>query len=269
VWGLSYAWSSSSQQVQLFTQSGISEVFVGSLDFPADVPLTATLNVGNNSVTKTFRVDAGNKDRYETFATLDLPILTTSRQMVVGDSLFESFSSTGRFYRSQITFYSTDFGQFVNAQGQIIGQHPTIDVCFEVVVTARYSGGTQEASVTKQDEFCILSAQTLLKQMNEDKDQLVDYVLSLGLSSHVDQPLTLPLNGLIHGHPIRWEVVENQEALLEGFHTSGLSSGLVLVKTSSGSLSNGDVLRLRAIMDVSVGTPPVLVAKEIRIEVRN
>jgi hypothetical protein len=269
VWGLSYAWSSSSQQVQLFTQSGISEVFVGSLDFPADVPLTATLNVGNNSVTKTFRVDAGNKDRYETFATLDLPILTTSRQMVVGDSLFESFSSTGRFYRSQITFYSTDFGQFVNAQGQIIGQHPTIDVCFEVVVTARYSGGTQEASVTKQDEFCILSAQTLLKQMNEDKDQLVDYVLSLGLSSHVDQPLTLPLNGLIHGHPIRWEVVENQEALLEGFHTSGLSSGLVLVKTSSGSLSSGDVLRLRGIVDVSVGTPPVLVAKEIRIEVRN
>lgn len=268
VWGLSYAWTSTSQQVKMITESGITEVFVGSLDFPADIPLTATFNVPNQAITKTFRVDAGNKDRYATFATLDLPVLTTSRQMVIGDSLFESFSTTGQYYGSQLTFYATDFGQFVNAQGQIISQHPTIDVCFDVVVTARYSGGTTEATGTMQDEFCILSSQTLLQQMNEDRDQLVDYVLSLRLSSQVDQPLTLPLNGFLHGHPIRWEVVENQEALLDAFNTSGLSSGVVVVTFSTGSLSSGDELRLRGVIDVTVGSPPVLVAKEIRIEVR-
>lgn len=269
VWGLTYSWSSSSQQVQMVTTSGITEVFVGSLDFPADIPLTATLSVPNNSITKTFRVDAGNKDRYLTFATMDVPVLTAHRDMVIGDSLFASFSPTGQFYRSQITFYTTDFGQFVNSQGQIISQHPTIDVCFDVVVTARYSGGTQEAKVTTQEEFCILSAQTLLNQMNQDRDRLVDYVLSLRLTSHVDQPLSLPLNGFLHGHPIRWEVVSGQEAILESFNTSGLASGVIIVNTSTGSLQNGDALRLRGIVDVTVGSPPILVAKEIRIDVRN
>jgi hypothetical protein len=268
VWGLTYTWSSNDPQVTIVTSGTISEVYVGALDFATNLSLTANFNAGNQSITKTFRADAGNKERYHLFATRDLPVITASDSMIKGQSLFESFTSTGRFYGSQITFYTTDFGQFVNPQGEIIYQHPTIDACFDIVVSARYTGGTVQSVATSSHEFCVLSEQSLLAQMNADRDSLSDYFVSLRLTSHVDTLLQLPLLGLTYHHPIRWEVLPNQEAILESVDVSNLASGIVVVKSSSGSLISGDELRLRAVFEVTESST-LLSTKEVIIEMGN
>jgi len=268
VWGLTYSWSSNNPQVTIVTSGTTSEVYVGALDFASDVSLTATFNVGNSPLTKTFRADSGNKNRYTLFATEDLPVVTVSDQMIKGQSLFESFSNTGRFYNSQITFYTTDFGQFVNAQGEVIYQHPTIDACFDIVVTARYSAGSVQSVATSSNEFCVLSEQSLLAQMNADRDRLSNYLVSLRLTSHTDTVKSLPLEGFTHGHPIRWEVLPNQDAVLSSFDVTNLASGIVVVKTSTGSLTAGNELRLRAIFEVP-GSATLLSTKEVVIAVRN
>ncbi len=268
VWGLSYSWSSNDPQVTIVTSGSTSEVYVGAVDFATNISLTASFNVGNQSITKTFRADAGNKERYDLFATQDLPVITASNSMIKGQSLFDSFTSTGRFYKSQITFYTTDFGKFVNAQGEIIYQHPTIDACFEIVVSARYTGGTVQSIATSSHEFCVLSEQSLLAQMNADRDSLSNYLVSLRLTSHVDTLLQLPLVGLTYRHPIRWEVLPNQEVILESIDVSNLASGIVIVKSSTGSLSSGDRLRVRAVFEVAESSS-LLSTKEVVIEVRN
>jgi len=268
VWGLHYTWSSNDPQVTIVTSGTISEVYVGALDFATDVSLTASFNAGNQSITKTFRADAGNKERYTLFATQDLPVITASNSMIKGQSLFESFNNAGRFYNSQISFLTTDFGQFVNAQGEIIYQHPTVDACFDIIVSAGYTGGSVPIIATSTDEFCVLSERSLLAQMNTDRDSLSDYVVSLRLTSHVDTVLQLPLLGLTFGHPIRWEVLANQEDILEFVDVSNLASGIVVMETSSGSLVSGEELRLRAIFEVA-GSSTLLSTKEIVIEVRD
>lgn len=268
IWGLEYSWSSASQLVTIHpTEDGV-DVFVAALDFLSDVPLTATLNVENNVVTKTFRVDIGNKDRYLGFATQDLPKFTTSLQMILGDSLFANYSLLGRFYRSEITFYTTDFGQFVDSQGKIIKQDPTIDACFEVVVSARYNGGTNQSKVTVTEPFCILSQASLIAQMREDRDQIRDYIVDLSMTANADIILNVPLSGFFHQYPIRWEVLEGQEALLEQFDLTGLNSGVIVVKSASGALVAGDRLRLRAVIDIPVESLTDEISKLVVIDMR-
>jgi hypothetical protein len=267
IWGLNYTWSSSSQQVTLHPTDSGTKVFVAALDFQLDIPLTAVVSAGNN-ITKTFRVDVGNQERYLEFARLDLPNLNTHYAMMVGDSLFENYVTTGQYYRSQITFYTTDFGRFVDAQGTIIYQHPTLDACFDIVVSSRYSGGATQSIATTSETFCVLSEASLLKRLQEDRDQLRSYIIDLSTTSHANTPLSLPITGFVHGYPIRWEVVEGQDLLLPSFDLTNLASGQVIVRTAEGLLESADRLRLRGVVDVAVGNPTIDVVKEIVVEMR-
>jgi hypothetical protein len=267
VWGLSYTWSVNNQNATLIETAEATQLFIRSLDASQTIQVTATINVPNSDISTTYKVDTGNKRQYTEFAAMDLPAMNTDSALIQGESIFADDATQGAFYRSQIRFYTTDFGRFINAQGDVIYQHPTIDACFEAVVTSTFSGGVVDASVSASHPFCVMSLKTLQDQMNEDRDQLQDYVIDLALKSHVDTPLRLPLQGWVHQHPIRWEIVEGQEELLDYVELSGLSSGLVVMKTSTSDIPVGFSLRLTAVIDVTAGTPPVAATKEVTIEV--
>ena len=184
-----------------------------------------------------------------------------------GQSIFKDFSGVGRFYRSELTFRTSDFGRFIDASGVVIFQHPTIDACFEVDVTSKYSGGAVDSSATSSHSFCVMSLSSLQKQINEDRNQLQNYVIDLGLTTHVNTPLTLPLKSWNHQFPIRWEVLTGQDAILEYFDLTNLNSGIVVVNTTNPAITSGISLRLEATIDVDAGTPPVQTKKLVLITV--
>lgn len=267
--GLSYTWTIDNPNVVVIEVEEETQLYVRALDVQQTVQLTASVNVPNNNITLTYKVDTGNRVLYRKFATMDLPVTNTKSPLYPGQSIFENYSSQGRFYKSQISFYTTDFGRFVDASGVVIFQHPTIDACFDAVVTAKYSGGVVESSVSTTESFCVMSTKTLQQQINEDRNQLQDYVIDLGISSHVDTPVVLPLKSWLHQLPVRWEVVEEQESILEFFDLTNISSGIVVVKTTNEDIADGISLRLNAVVDVVAGTPPVQRNKQILIQVQD
>lgn len=263
IWGLSYTWSTTNQNVVTTTSGTQTQMYIASLDVGQTLQLTANLNVPNNDISTTFRVDVGNRVLYSRFSTMDLPVMNPVTSLYLGQSIFQSFSNQGRFYRSQISFTSTDFGQFVNAQGVVIFQHPTIDACFDAFVNSNY-GGVVETSATVQHPFCVLSVKSVQDQMKKDSDQLQNYVINLGMSSHVNTTLNLPLTGWVHQLPITY-AVDMDQASVEYFDLTNLGSGIVVVRTTNANLTAGTTLRLTATIDLAVGTPP---SKEIKIEIQ-
>ena len=266
VGGVTYAWNSSSPEVVLVQREALTEVYIGSTDVPTNVTLQAVVNIGNNVISKTFRVDAGSIERYERFATTDLPVPHTTLEMIRGQSLFDAFSAVGPFYKSDVSFYTTDFGRFVNPAGTIIFQHPTVDACFEVVTAATYSGGTKDATATMTSPFCVISQQRMLDQISIDRKQLKDYIIDLRLMGHADQTFVLPTKGMTSQHPITWTVLNNPNANV--YDVSALASGVVRVATTNPALTAGDDLQLRATFDVIVGPPAVDLDETIVVRVR-
>ena len=268
IWGLSYQWTSSNQSVTVMTSGTTTRMYVAALDGQQTIQITANVNVPENNISNSYRVHPGSREVYLDNATLDLPSMNNQRPLIQGQSIFGSAFPVGPFYRSQLSFVATDFGQFVNEFGIVIYQHPTIDACFDAVVTSKYSGGVQEASTSFTDSFCVMSIKTLQDQMNQDRDQLKDYLIDLTFTSHVDTPLQLPLEGWIHQHPIRWEVVDDQTEVLQYFDVTNLASGLIVVKTTMTDIPVDLSLQLNAVIDITAGTPPVAASKEIVIEVQ-
>jgi hypothetical protein len=226
------------------------------------------VNVTNNDISLSYKVHPGNPSTYAKLAARDLPEMNNERALIQGQSIFKTSIAEGQLFRSQLRFVSSDFGQFINSQGVVIYQHPTIDACFDVTVTSTYSGGSVDASVSETHSVCVLSLRTLQAQMNSDRNQLKNYVVDLATNAHVDQPLLLPRFSWSHQYPIRWEVVEGQGAILNFFDLTNLTSGIVVVSTTNPSLNVGTTLRLNAILDVIAGTPTVRANKEITIEVQ-
>jgi hypothetical protein len=268
IWGLTYQWTSSNQSVTVITSGKTTRMYVASLDGQQTIQITANVNIAENNISSSYRVHAGNSEIYSYFATADLPVMNNQTSLIQGQSLFTTPWPRGQFYRSQLSVVATDFGQFVDDSGIVIYQHPTIDACFDAVVTSKYLGGVQEASASFTDSFCVMSLKTLQEQMNQDRDQLQNYLIDLTFTSHVDTPLNLPLQGWIHQHPIRWEVVDDQTEVLQYFDVTNLASGLVVVKTTMTDIPDDLSLRLNAVIDVTAGTPPVAASKEIVIEVQ-
>lgn len=269
IWGLTYQWSSNSANVKVVTSGTNTVMYIASLDVQQNIQITANVNIPNNNISNSYRVNVGNKELYTRFATADLPKMNNQTALISGQSIFQTSITQGQFYRSNLSVTASDFGQFIDDQGIVIFQHPTLEACFEAEISSNYSGGVQTASVAFNDSFCIMSLKMLQTQMNEDRDQLQDYIIDLTFTSHVDTPLTLPLQGYINQHPIRWEVVADQEELLQYFDLTNVSSGLVVVKTATTEIPVGLSLRLNAIIDVTAGSPSVSSAKEITIEVQD
>ena len=267
IWGLSYTWSIDSQNVVIVRTETEDTFYIRALDAQQNIQFTANVNVPNNNISIPYRVDAGTKEQYTNFATMDLPIMNVDKPLYQGQSLFESFNGQGRFYRSQLSFFANDFGRFVDGSGVVIFQHPTVDACFEVEVTSKYSGGVVESSVSNKHPFCVMSLSTLQQQINEDRTQLQNYVIDLGLTSHVNTPITLPTTSWIHQFPIRWEVLSGQEAILEYFNVTNINSGIIVVNTTNPTIAGGISLRLTARIDVVAGTPPVQTNKLVLIRV--
>jgi hypothetical protein len=267
IWGLSYTWSIDSQNAVIVRTETEDTFYIRALDAQQNIQFTANVNVPNNNISIPYRVDAGTKQQYTNFATMDLPIMNVDKPLYQGQSLFESFNGQGRFYRSQLSFFANDFGRFVDGSGVVIFQHPTVDACFEVEVTSKYSGGVVESSVSNKHPFCVMSLSTLQQQINEDRTQLQNYVIDLGLTSHVNTPITLPTTSWIHQFPIRWEVLSGQEAILEYFNVTNINSGIIVVNTTNPTIADGISLRLTARIDVVAGTPPVETTKLVLIRV--
>jgi hypothetical protein len=112
-----------------------------------------------------------------------------------------------------------------------------------------------------------MSLRTLQQQINEDRNQLQNYIIDLGLMSHVNTPLSLPLKSWNHQFPIRWEVLTGQDAILEYFNLTNINSGIVVVNSTSPTITGGISLRLTATIDVVAGTPPVQTNKLVLITV--
>lgn len=269
IWGLSYTWSTDNQNVVVVRTDEQDTFYIRSLDAQQNIQFTANVNVSapNNNIINSYRVDVGNKALYTNLATMDLPVMNVDAPLYQGQSIFKDFNGQGRFYRSQLSFYTTDFGRFIDASGVVIFQHPTIDACFDVEVTSKYSGGVVESSASSTHSFCVMSLKTLQQQINEDRNQLQNYVIDLGLTSHVNTPLTLPTKSWIHQFPIRWEVLTGQEAILEYFDLTNINSGIVVVNTTNPTIADGISLRLSAVIDVVAGTPPVQTNKLVLIRV--
>jgi hypothetical protein len=239
------------------------------LDAQQNIQFTATVtvdnsNIANSNITIPYRVDAGNKLQYAELAKLDLPLMNVDAPLYEGQSIFKDFSGVGRFYQSELTFRTSDFGRFVDASGVVIFQHPTIDACFEVDVTSKYSGGAVDSSATSSHSFCVMSLSTLQQQINEDRNQLQNYVIDLGLTTHVNTPLMLPLKSWNHQFPIRWVVLTGQ---VEYFDLTNLNSGIVVVNTTNPAITSGISLSLEATIDVEAGTPRVQTNKLVLITV--
>lgn len=267
--GLSYTWSIENPNVTVTRVADETQLFVRALDVQQTILLTAMVNVPNNNIALTYKVDTGSRQQYSAFATMDLPVMNTKTALYQGQSIFDDYSSIGRFYRSQVSFYTTDFGRFIDASGVVIFQHPTVDACFDAVVTTKYSGGVIESTVSRTESFCVMSLKTLQQQINEDRNQLQNYVIDLGLTSHVNTPITLPLRSWLHQLPLRWEVVEGQESILQFFDLTNINSGIVVVNTTNETLAAGTSLRLNAIVTIVAGTPPVQTNKLILIEIQD
>jgi hypothetical protein len=267
IWGLTYTWSTDIQNVVVVRTEEDATFYIRSLDAQQNIQFTANVNVANSNITIPYRVDAGNKLQYAQLAKLDLPLMNVDAPLYEGQSIFKDFSGVGRFYRSELTFRTSDFGRFVDASGVVIFQHPTIDACFEVDVTSKYSGGAVDSSATSSHSFCVMSLSTLQKQINEDRNQLQNYVIDLGLTTHVNTPLMLPLKSWNHQLPIRWEVLTGQDAILEYFDLTNLNSGIVVVNTTNPAITSGISLRLSATIDIVAGTPPVQTNKLVLITV--
>ena len=269
VWGLSYTWTSSSPQVRLSTTSGITQVTIAKMDFQMDIPLTATFNLPSTSHTQTFRLDAGSKSVYEEFTRSDLPTITTSNQMIAGQSIFENYTTVGQKYGSTIRFITTDFGQFVNQSGVIIYQHPTEDACFEVRLSASYSGGTLMHTTTLTENFCVLSTKSLQSRINQDKDALQDVVIDRSTFDHFDVVLALPTEGLIHQYPIRYAVKEGQSIDSGLIDVSFLSSGLIEVETTNEDVVAQSPVVLVATIEISLYDGATLrVTRDITITIK-
>ena len=267
IWGLTYTWSIDIQNVVVDRTDEDATFYIRSLDAQQNIQFTANVNVANSNIIIPYRVDAGNKLQYAELAKLDLPLMNVDAPLYEGQSIFKDFSGVGRFYRSELTFRTSDFGRFIDASGVVIFQHPTIDACFEVDVTSKYSGGAVDSSATSSHSFCVMSLSSLQKQINEDRNQLQNYVIDLGLTTHVNTPLTLPLKSWNHQFPIRWEVLTGQDAILQYFDLTNLNSGIVVVNTTNPAITSGISLRLTANIDVVAGTPPVQTNKLVLITV--
>jgi hypothetical protein len=267
IWGLTYTWSTDIQNVVVVGTDEDATFYIRSLDAQQNIQFTANVNVANNNIAIPYRVDAGNKLQYAQLAKLDLPLMNVDAPLYEGQSIFKDFSGVGRFYRSELTFRTSDFGRFIDASGVVIYQHPTIDACFEVDVTSKYSGGAVDSSATSSHSFCVMSLSTLQKQINEDRNQLQNYVIDLGLTTHVNTPLMLPLKSWNHQLPIRWEVLTGQDAILQYFDLTNLNSGIVVVNTTNPAITSGISLRLSATIDIVAGTPPVQTNKLVLITV--
>jgi len=267
IWGLTYTWTTDNQNVVVVRTDEDATFYIRSLDAQQNIQFTANVNVANSNITIPYRVDAGTKQQYANFAKLDLPLMNVESPLYQGQSIFKDFNGIGRFYRSQLSFQTSDFGRFVDASGVVIFQHPTIDVCFEVNITSKYSGGSVDSSVASTHSFCVMSLRTLQQQINEDRNQLQNYIIDLGLMSHVNTPLSLPLKSWNHQFPIRWEVLTGQDAILEYFNLTNINSGIVVVNSTSPTITGGISLRLTATIDVVAGTPPVQTNKLVLITV--
>ena len=266
IWGLTYNWTTDNQNVVIVQTDEADTFYIRSLDAQQTIQFTANVNVPNSNISNSYRVDAGSKQQYTKLATMDLPLMNVKTSLYQGQSIFENFNALGRFYRSQISFYTTDFGRFIDASGVVIFQHATVDACFDVVVTSKYSGGVVDSSVTRTESFCVMSLRTLQQRINEDRNQLQNYVIDLGLMDHVNTPLLLPTISWNHQFPIRWTVQENQSNL-DYFNLTNINSGIIVVNTTSPTITGGISLRLTATIDVVAGTPPVQTTKLILIEI--
>lgn len=269
VWGITYTWSSSSPQVRISTVSGVSTLTIGKLDFQQDIPITARFNLPNTTHAVSYRLDAGRVSIYEEFTSLDMPEVTTSNTMIPGQALFSPLGSRGLRFGSELSFITTDFGRFVNTSGVIIYQHPTEDACFDLRLTAKYSGGITNYSQTIEEPFCVISTRSLQTRLNADRNQVRDIVIDLSLNNHRDRVITLPVIGDVYGYPLIWSVNDSEIVDPALFDTSALSSGVLTVKTSNQDFAATDDLVLTLTVEVPLfGGAYQRVTKNITIDIR-
>jgi hypothetical protein len=269
VWGLTYSWASSSPQVRLAPGVGQTSITIAKSDFPMDIPLTAVFNLPNTTHTQIYRLDAGSPSVYEEFTIQDLPTITVSNDMIPGQSIFDNYSAVGLKYGSSISFITTDFGQFVNPSGIIIYQHPTEDACFEVRLTARYSGGVNVHSTTVTESFCVLSTKSLQARMNLDKDALTSIVIDRSTYDHVDLRLSLPTTGSIYAYPVRYALKDGQTLDSGLIDVSLLSSGILLIQTTEDIVVSQSPVVLVATIEVPLHNGAVLrVTRDISVVIK-
>ena len=270
VWGLSYTWSSSSPQVRVSTVSGVSTFTIGKLDFQQDIPITASFNLPNTTHAVSYRLDAGRASIYEEFAGADLPTFTTSDVMIPGQALFSPLGNRGQDYGSELSFITTDFGRFVNSSGVIIYQHPTVDACFDLRFSSKYSGGITNVTVTNEESFCVISTRTLQTRLNLDRDEVDDVVIDLSLNTHRDRVLTLPTVGDIYGYPLRWTIKSGEIVDPALYDVSAIGSGVVVIKTSNQDFTASDDIVLTLTVEVPLfGGAFQRATKDITIDVRD